>query len=192
MIVLRQASFAAQPWKNGGGVTREICREPPVGEFDWRLSLATIDRPGSFSPFPGYARTLVLVSGAGVQLQFGDHGQSSLSTIGSRVCFDGAWPVDCTLRDGPSTDLNLIVSMQRAQSTSRCLQLTDTERIVTTDWTETIVCCICGEVQIEAASGGRDVLAAVDVARCFPDDGVLTCRPGGTQWPHVFVAGVRR
>ena len=35
----------AQPWKNGGGVTREIAVEPPGAGFDsfgWRVSTAVV------------------------------------------------------------------------------------------------------------------------------------------------------
>ncbi|MFQ9621820.1 MAG: HutD family protein [Enterobacteriaceae bacterium] len=40
------------PWKNGQGVTREVARYPEAGEYDWRISLATIRQPGPFSAFP--------------------------------------------------------------------------------------------------------------------------------------------
>ena len=77
MIILRESSYITVPWKNGGGVTREILRSPPESTaFDWRLSLATIDLPGPFSAFEGYHRTLVLVRGAGVELNFAAHGRS--------------------------------------------------------------------------------------------------------------------
>ncbi|MEA3183170.1 MAG: uncharacterized protein QOI59_6693, partial [Gammaproteobacteria bacterium] len=117
MNILRESSYLSVPWKNGGGVTREILRVPAEpSAFDWRLSLATIDSPGPFSTFDGYHRTLVLVRGAGVELNFAQHGTSRLSTPGQTVSFDGAWQTSCTLLDGPSTDLNLIVSKERAQS----------------------------------------------------------------------------
>src|SRR3984885_1398856 len=83
MIILRESTYVTVPWKNGGGVTREILRSPPESTaFDWRLSLATIDSPGPFSSFDGYHRTLVLVRGAGVELNFAQHGTSRLSTPG--------------------------------------------------------------------------------------------------------------
>ncbi len=37
------------PWKNGGGVTTEICVSPPSGAFDWRVSIATVNADGPFS-----------------------------------------------------------------------------------------------------------------------------------------------
>jgi uncharacterized protein len=193
MIVLRESHYRAVPWKNGGGVTREILRVPrEAGEFDWRLSLATIDSPGPFSAFEGYHRKLVLVRGAGVQLNFAQHGTSRLTATGQSVVFDGAWPTSCTLLDGPSTDLNLIVSKERAQSASRSVQLTSTEVIQTADWAELLVCCLSGELRVTNTAGAVEHLNGVDVARCSRADGAIICSPSGAVPPNVFVAGVRR
>ena len=120
MHILRESNYTCVPWKNRGGVTREILRSPAEGAgFDWRLSLATIDLPGPFSTFAGYHRTLVLVAGAGVELSFGQHGTCRLSVPGQSVEFDGAWPTSCSLLDGPSTDLNLMDASGRALISGR-------------------------------------------------------------------------
>ena len=46
----------ASPWKNGGGVTREIAKGAAAGPDDdwgWRISIAEVERDGPFSTFPG-------------------------------------------------------------------------------------------------------------------------------------------
>jgi len=193
MNILRESSYRAVPWKNGGGVTREILRAPAEPDaFDWRLSLATIDAAGPFSAFAGYHRTLVLVRGAGVELNFAQHGTSRLSTPGQSVAFDGAWQTSCTLLDGPSTDLNLIVCSERAQSVSRSVALTEEQTVQTADWTEVFVCCLSGAIRLTNSTGEEQLLHAVDVARCTPSDGEIICTPEGTRTPHVFVAAVRQ
>jgi len=193
MNILREASYTCVPWKNGGGVTREILREPAEpGAFDWRLSLASIDSAGPFSAFAGYHRTLVLVAGAGVELNFAQHGTSRLSVPGQTAAFDGAWPTSCTLLDGPSTDLNLMVSTERAQSMSRSVPLTDEQTVQTEGWTEVFVCCLSGSIRLTNRLGAVESLHAVDVARCAPSDGEIICTPEGTRTPNVFVAAVRR
>jgi environmental stress-induced protein Ves len=156
------------------------------------MSLATIDSAGPFSTFEGYHRTLVLVRGAGVELNFAQHGTSRLSAPGQTVAFDGAWQTSCTLLDGPSTDLNLIVSQERAQSASRAVQLTTAQSIQTADWSELLVCCLAGRIRLTNTAGDVEVLHAVDVARCTASDGAITCTPDGETAPNVFVAGVRR
>ena len=73
--LIQYASLMPAPWKNGGGSTTEIAVAPPgagFDDFDWRVSLATITQDGPFSVFPGIDRTLALVDGDGVLLDFGD------------------------------------------------------------------------------------------------------------------------
>ncbi len=192
MNVLLETNYITVPWKNGGGLTREVLKVPPDAPmFDWRLSLASIEAPGPFSAFDGYQRTLVLVRGAGVQLDFGPHGQASLRAPGQVVVFDGAWATSCTLIDGPSTDLNLMVAKTRAEADARVIRLATPEIIRALDWEETLVCCISGSVQIENTAGKIATLSGADVARCSPEDGVLTCGPVGLEPALAFVANLR-
>jgi len=108
--VIRQASFTATPWKNGGGVTHEALRVPASGEpFRWRVSVAHIDASGPFSDFSAYHRTMVLLRGAGVELRFADGDQRTLRKVGELAEFDGALSTYCQLLNGPCVDLNLMV-----------------------------------------------------------------------------------
>lgn len=72
------ATRPVTPWKNGGGTTQEIaCGTAPdaaPGAFDWRVSVARIEADGPFSSFPGVARVIVLLDGAGVRLRSNDSG----------------------------------------------------------------------------------------------------------------------
>jgi len=192
MHVLRESDYVTVPWKNGGGLTGEILKVPPDAvAFDWRLSLATIATPGPFSAFDGYDRTLVLVRGRGVELDFGSRGRSTLLSPGEMVAFDGACPTRCTLIDGPSTDLNLIVARARAEAQASILRVTAPQIIRTLGWEETLVCCVSGSVRIESATGGVATLSGADVARCNPDDAVVTCSPHGPDPALLLVASVR-
>jgi uncharacterized protein len=192
MILLSEAEFIPVPWKNGGGLTREILKVPEnAAAFDWRLSLATIEQPGPFSAFEDYDRTLVLLRGAGVELDFGTHGRAVLRIPGQLAAFDGGWATSCTLIDGPSSDLNLIVSKARAEARTRLVRVATPELIQTAGWEETLICCIAGVAQVENAAGHLATLSGADVARCSPEDGVLTCAPEGTAPVLLFVAALR-
>ena len=181
MIVLRESDYVAVPWKNGGGVTREIHREPPGPEpFAWRLSLATVDSRGPFSRFDGYERTLVFVRGAGMVLSFTGHGESQLTSAGQMVTFDGAWDTLGSPLDGPCTDLNLMIAKAALEVQARSITLEGAEVISTPGYAETIICCVEGAVEINSA-GGTAELRAVDVARCFPSDGAIACRPSNSS-----------
>lgn len=106
------ASLAATPWKNGGGVTREIVCSPPgagMERFDWRVSIATIDRPGPFSAFDGVDRVIMLLGGAGVRLHSRDGRiDHRLDRPHVPFAFDGGVPLDCELLGGTSTDFNVM------------------------------------------------------------------------------------
>jgi environmental stress-induced protein Ves len=64
--LLRARDRVARPWKNGGGVTRDVAVFPEGaddGSFLWRASVATIAAAGPFSRFPEIDRALVLLDG---------------------------------------------------------------------------------------------------------------------------------
>ncbi|GAA0752194.1 HutD family protein [Ideonella azotifigens] len=98
----------AQPWRNGGGVTRELAAWPDATDWQLRLSVADIERDGPFSAFPGIARWFVVLSGDGVRL---DHGgqQIDLRPGDNPHAFDGGEPPGCTLLGGATRDLNLML-----------------------------------------------------------------------------------
>ena len=106
------ASLAATPWKNGGGTTREIVCCPPgagMDGFAWRVSIATIDRPGPFSAFDRVDRVIMLLDGAGVRLHSRDGRiDHRLDAPHAPFAFDGGVPLDCELLGGTSTDFNVM------------------------------------------------------------------------------------
>ncbi len=117
MIRADASAAAPVPWKNGGGVTRELLRLPADGGDDWtlRISVADIGADGPFSPFPGITRWFAVLTGAGVRLTFPER------TLDVRrgdppLRFDGAVAPGCTLLDGPTRDLNVMVRADRADS----------------------------------------------------------------------------
>ncbi|KQN87292.1 HutD/Ves family protein [Arthrobacter sp. Leaf69] len=72
MEIIRYAELKAQPWRNGGGVTREVASHPAGassapgtgdGGWDWRVSIAEVSKAGDFSAFPGMDRVLTVVEG---------------------------------------------------------------------------------------------------------------------------------
>jgi environmental stress-induced protein Ves len=120
-VLIQADEVAAQPWRNGGGLTRELLRWP-VGPADWqlRISLADVRSSGPFSIFPGIQRWISVVDGAGVRLSLAG-AEHRLQPGHEPLCFSGELPVNCALVDGPTTDLNLMhaggsASMARVQS----------------------------------------------------------------------------
>ena len=117
MILVCASDATPVPWKNGGGVTRELLRLPPDGADDWtlRISVADIDADGPFSPFPGISRWFAVLTGAGVRLRW-PRRASHVRAGGPPLHFDGGDAPDCTLFDGPTRDLNIMVRQSRAKA----------------------------------------------------------------------------
>ena len=107
-----RASLIATPWKNGGGVTREIVCQPPgagMDAFDWRVSIAHIASDGPFSAFAGVDRVITLLEGAGVRLQSTDGAfDHALNTPLVPFAFAGEAPVMGTLLGGDCHDFNVM------------------------------------------------------------------------------------
>ena len=115
MPILRLEDQRTVPWRNGRGVTVEVCVVPAGADldaFDARLSIAAIDADGPFSPFPGVDRVLFLLDGAGVDL-FGPEGAVRLSRPGDRLRFLGESAVMARLVDGPVRDVNWMTRRDR-------------------------------------------------------------------------------
>lgn len=108
--LIQYASLRPTPWKNGGGVTTELAMSPPgagLGDFDWRVSLASIAEDGPFSQFPGVDRTLVMVAGDGVLLEVGGE-RVVLSPSEPLVAFAGEDPVHATVSGQATLDFNVL------------------------------------------------------------------------------------
>ena len=66
MEIIRYAELKAHPWRNGGGVTRELARHPLTSQdnaWDWRVSIAEVSKAGPFSAFAGMDRVLTVIDG---------------------------------------------------------------------------------------------------------------------------------
>ena len=75
MIPLEEV--APSPWRNGGGVTRELIAWPTPQDWDWRISVAEIEKDGPFSRFEGVERWFAVLGGAGVRLTLdGQHARA--------------------------------------------------------------------------------------------------------------------
>jgi environmental stress-induced protein Ves len=100
-------SIAVTRWRNGGGNTREMLAWPDAHAWIARVSVATIDMDGAFSPFPAVVRWFAVLSGAGVRLALPE-GEITVREGESPVRFDGAAAPMCQLIAGSTTDLNLM------------------------------------------------------------------------------------
>ena len=110
--VVRLDDVASQPWRNGGGVTRELLTWPNAVDWIVRLSVADIEKDGPFSAFPGVERWIVALSGVGMEL--GEPCSFRIEPGMPAYRFKGEYAPMCTLMDGPTSDLNLMIKERRA------------------------------------------------------------------------------
>jgi uncharacterized protein len=111
MRVLRHADRIAQPWKNGGGVTREVAVFPPgagMSDFEWRVSIADVSSAGPFSRFEGIDRILTVIDGQ-LRLTFAEANQTIVLRPGENHAFVGEADVVGAPVEGLVRDLNVMV-----------------------------------------------------------------------------------
>lgn len=70
-LVFRHEEYPLSRWKNGAGETREVARFPQAGEFNWRVSMATVSAAAEFSSFPGIQRWLGVAAGGALAVTVG-------------------------------------------------------------------------------------------------------------------------
>lgn len=111
-ILASLAECREEPWKNGGGTTRELWIHPAGSSlaegFEIRLSVAEVRNSGPFSAFPSIDRTLLLLEGSGVALDFGIGGKVRLPGPFHPVSFRGEWATQADLENGPCRDFNVM------------------------------------------------------------------------------------
>jgi environmental stress-induced protein Ves len=119
LTLLHANGYRRVRWKNDGGWTTEIAREPAdAADFAWRISIADIESDGPFSSFPGVARELMLLAGNGIELDIDDAPPLRLTERFQRVRFEGESRVECRLLAGPTRDFNVMTRRDSARAES--------------------------------------------------------------------------
>ncbi|MEO8800499.1 MAG: HutD family protein [Polyangiaceae bacterium] len=111
-FLVPRVRWVTQPWKNGRGVTHEVWRwtdrereHPGASAFDLRVSVAEIDGPQPFSPFPGLDRVLVPLVDNALALEIG----SVTRPMTKHHVFRFAGEVTATTKgEGRASDLNVM------------------------------------------------------------------------------------
>ncbi|HVV66414.1 MAG TPA: HutD family protein [Rhizomicrobium sp.] len=114
---LPAAERRAVPWKNGGGTTRVVAVHPKTAgleDFDWRVSIAEIEKPGPFSRFEGIDRALLVLSGR-LRLDFEDR-SIEIGPQSAPLLFAGEERCGGAPLGGRSMDLNVMTRRGRASA----------------------------------------------------------------------------
>lgn len=151
VTAVRWSDLVATPWRNGGGITREVAVSP-AGDvpFDWRVSIADIEADGTFSAFPGVRRTITCLTGTGMTLEL--DGVTETVRRSEPFTFAGDTATECRLVHGPTRNLNVMTRPGRADAT-----------VVTTDG---------GEISI----GDRETIVVVATETLTVTEPAITLR----------------
>jgi uncharacterized protein len=170
--LLPAAQRAAVPWKNRGGVTREVAVQPPqarLDDFEWRISCAQVDSAGEFSRFAGIDRLIVILEGE-LSLAVGGGRPVVLSPESDPFAFPGDAASFGTPLAGAVHDLNVMT--RRGQSSAkvqRCL----VEEPVKFSFTAATTVVLASAELVMKAQDRSVALARLDALRI---DGPLQCQ----------------
>lgn len=153
-----------QPWKNGGGVTRQLAIYPEHAtqdDFIWRVSAADLTQPGPFSTWCDVDRILVLTGGESLLLTRTETGQHQRLMRGERIYFAGETPFEAALPDGPVRDFNLMLRRKQAHG---CVDMRRTAQKLPLRPGDTLLHCTDGRfsARLPERLGGMRTLTAGD------------------------------
>ena len=189
--VIPANEYRRERWRNQMGWTREIARgrltgdgflvdaEDAPGAWDWRLSIAEIERDAAFSAFPGIDRELVLLRGNGVRLRFEDGRTVDLMPPHDRCRFAGEDVVTGELVDGTTHDFNLMWRRGRVRTELLHRPLVGPMLFFTEPGVHWVVHLIAGQAAFDAANGLGDL--------CTGDTAVLV--GGNARARHALHGG---
>lgn len=149
MRLIPRDSLVAVPWKNGGGITRQIACFPDgsgMSDFDWRISTAEVSEDGPFSRFEGVDRRLYILEGGGLDLRFASQDTKRLLT-GEHLDFPGEAEVFGGLVDGAVSDLNIMVRRGRHRMRAGALGI-DGATTIHHGWGAAALFVLSGEITV--------------------------------------------
>lgn len=109
-VFVRLLDCPVVPWKNGAGTTRELFRIPlaQTKDFKLRISVAEVNQTSEFSLFPGVNRSLLLLEGSDMSLEFANGRRELLQALKNIIHFQGDEAITGRPLSGPCTDFNLM------------------------------------------------------------------------------------
>ena len=158
--IVRFAELPVVPWRNGGGVTREVLASGGSGPqgFDWRISIADVSQPGPFSTFPGVDRVITLVEGERMDLVI--DGVVHVLGLHESLSFDGASQASCSLPAGPMRGLDVMTRSDRMSAAVAVRDLSETRPIAVSG--SQVLVLLNGSAMVAGADESRAELHPLD------------------------------
>lgn len=129
--IISLATAPKKPWGEGQGQVREIASGkldvdgalvPETStDWDWHLSVASIEKAGDFTPYDGFDRTLTVI--AGELLELGIDGTKQAVELYRPLKFHGGSATSAALPTGEVLALNLITRKGAVRGNVRIVEL---------------------------------------------------------------------
>lgn len=188
--IVDDSQHRIMPWKNGAGTTTEIAIDPADADlgsrFRWRLSIASVQRSGPFSAFPGYERTIMLIEGGGMDLAVGDGPVRRLDRPFEPFVFSGDAPAECRLIGGAVRDFNLMVDRSLLRSCTQVWRAESVTRSIDLASAGHLIHCFDGAVDLTSARAGWSCTLRANETAVFQQD-----RSSGTDLQIAPVLNAR-
>lgn len=151
--VIRFADLPSVPWGKNSGRVKEVS-----SGAGWRLSIASIDKPGAFTPFPGSDRITVPVEGELLVLTVdgAEHGMEKFRPFR----YSGDSPAEAALPTGPVTVLNTVADRTAVGASVLVAELS--KKNPQTVGEGQFVVLLHGTATVTAADGSTSALEPLD------------------------------
>ncbi|WP_411374562.1 HutD family protein [Arthrobacter sp. MPF02] len=160
MQIIRFADLTAEPWRNGGGVTRQVAGRPSAdgSGWDWRVSIADVTRAGDFSSFPGMERLLTVVEGDLLLLTI--EGAERPVEKHRPFRFDGGAATAAKLPTGDIRNLNVITRAGAYKAYTSVIELS--KKRAQPLWDGQVGIFLQGQATVADNASGPEALARYD------------------------------
>lgn len=179
---LTSKDYANRPWKNGGGVTRELAVDLQV-PLRWRLSQATVEKPGPFSFFAGYERHFIILDGGPLMIRHS--GRSRVLSRYDVFKFSGD---DQTIVEveKPAEDFNVFALRSKAKASVFVLAMQEEEETrLPLNGQEHFVYLVGGEIEVQNQDENTE-------KRLLPRDLYWLTRQGDEELLNLRVLALKR
>jgi environmental stress-induced protein Ves len=166
-------AIPAEPWRNGGGLTRTIAAASQGEQVIWRVSAADITRAGPFSRFAGMNRTAVLIRGERLELT-GGRRHIAFDALGHTAHFDGDEMLYASRPEPPARLWNVMTRRGRAMAS---VAEHRNSPVVLKPGCTAFVLVLKGQYLLEGAASPAQALRAGEGLDFRQSGAVLTLKP---------------